>query len=102
MNLTNLNMFRYVLMAAVFVSASASNAQMNSTDTRRSGRGIDAQEVEIRKGSSGDKIRGEVDSSGDFRGRDRDGNRYKGSIDSDGYGKLKDSDGNTIKVKPRY
>lgn len=95
-------MVRVLFMTAVFVLAPTAYAQSNLNDTLRPGRALDVQEVEIRKGSSGDKIRGEVDSSGDFRGRDREGKRYKGTIDSDGYGKIKDSDGNTTKVKPRY
>jgi hypothetical protein len=62
------------------------------------------REVEIRHkdaNGNGSKIRGDVDSFGDFRGRDRDGNRYKGSIDEDGYGKIRDGSGNSFKVRPR-
>lgn len=94
-----------VVLFAVAVITSTSSFALKGFDSRDRSIGSENKSIEIRRENSdgtNSKIRGEVDSSGDFRGRDRDGNRYKGTVDSDGYGKIRDSDGNTTKVKPRY
>jgi hypothetical protein len=97
--------FYKVLFLVVAAITSTSSFALKGFDSSNRSIGSEDKSIEIRRENSDgtrSKIRGEVDSSGDFRGRDREGNRFKGSIDSDGYGKIRDSDGNTTKVKPRY
>ena len=88
----------------VAISITTSTFALKGFDSRDRSTGSDNQSIDLRRDNpdgSRSRIRGDVDSQGDFRGRDRDGNRYRGSIDDDGYGKIKDKDGNSYKVKPR-
>ncbi len=97
--------FCKVLLVAAAVSTSTSSFALKGFDSRDRSIGSDNQSIDLRRDNpdgSRSRIRGEVDSQGDFRGRDRDGNRYRGNIGDDGYGKIKDSDGNSYKVKPRF
>ncbi len=94
----------FTLIALLFIASPSFALKGFDTTSKYSGNTNTTQEIEIRNDrsrTSESRIRGEVDSSGDFRGRDVNGNRFKGSIDEDGYGKIRDSEGNTYKVKPR-
>lgn len=101
-----MNNARFVLVISIVSVISSSNlaasplSELLTPSISMSGRSIEIR----RNNSHGSRstIRGDLESDGSFKGRDRDGNKYKGDIDDDGYGKLKDSDGNTFKVKPRY
>ncbi len=93
------------MLLVATVSASTSVFALKGFDSRDRSIGSDNQSIDLRRDNpdgSRSRIRGEVDSQGDFRGRENNGNRYRGTIDEDGYGKIKDRDGNTYKVKPRY
>lgn len=96
--------FSKALILVITVITSTSSFALKGFDSKDRSIGSDDKSIDIRRDNSDgtrSKIRGEIDSQGDFRGRDRDGSRYKGNIDDDGYGKIKDADGNTYKVKPR-
>lgn len=94
-----------LLIAISCVVSSSSVLALKGFDSKDTSIGSSEKSIEIRRSNDDgtrSKIRGEVDSQGDFRGRDVNGNKYRGSIDDDGYGKIKDADGNSYKVKPRY
>ena len=50
---------------------------------------------------SSSRFRGEIESDGSVKMRNRQGDRLRGEIDSEGYGRLRDQHGNVYKVKPR-
>ena len=92
------------LLLAVILTASTSTFALRGLDSKDRSIGSTNQPIELRRDSldgSRTKIKGEVNSDGDFRGKDSNGNRYRGNIGSDGSGKIKDEEGNSYKVKSR-